>query len=275
MKFKRLKTGLSGSLAAIMLITLSTSAPATENREIAENSEIAAEVRKEVERILNDKRFMAAIIERGINDFIQKRRARAEADEQRVQSMLMQNMRPVSKDVDHIYGNPEAPVSLVEYSDFECPFCKRFHASAKKFIDKNEGKVNWIYRHFPLSGHNPSAQREAEASECAAELGGNDTFWQYSTLIYQRTKSGGKGLPAAQLGPLAESVGLDKGAFEKCLNSGKMAARIQIDIDNGVATGISGTPGNILIVNKTGKSIFLNGAANLRKLDATLTQLTR
>lgn len=269
MKFKRFKSGLSGSLAAIILITLSTSTFATEN------SEIATEVRKEVERILNDKRFMAAIIERGINDFIQKRRAKTEADEQQAQAALMQNMRPVSTEVDHIYGDPQAPVSLVEYSDFECPFCKRFHVSAKKFIDKNEGKVNWIYRHFPLSGHNPSAQREAEASECAAELGGNDTFWQYSILIYQRTKSGGKGLPADQLAPLAQSIGLDENAFKKCLNSGKMAARVQIDIDNGVATGISGTPGNILIVNKTGKSVFLNGAANLRKLDATLAKLTR
>ena len=61
--------------------------------------------------------------------------------------------------------NPDAPVTLIEYSDFECPFCKRFHDTAKRLVDASEGQVNWVYRHFPLGFHNPGAQKQAEAAE--------------------------------------------------------------------------------------------------------------
>ena len=101
------------------------------------------------------------------------------------------NVRPVSAERDHIYGNPDAPISLIEYSDFECPYCKRFHVTAKSVVEAFDGKVNWVYRHFPLAFHNPGAQKQAEASECASELGGNDAFWKYTDALYARTKSGG------------------------------------------------------------------------------------
>ncbi|MDH3354872.1 MAG: DsbA family protein [Chromatiales bacterium] len=267
MNLNFLKSMVSGFITTILLIGFTTSAVSATNTSV--------EVRKEVERLLNDETFMAPIIERGINSFILKQQAKVESDKQQAQAKKMRNLRPVSADTDHIYGNPKAPITLVEYSDFECPYCKRFHFSAKEFVDNSDGKVNWVYRHFPLSFHNPGAQKEAEASECAAKQGGNDSFWKYTNLIYMRTKSGGKGFPVTQLTKLAEEIGLNKKSFEKCLNSGSMAKRVGDDFANGSAAGITGTPGNILVNNKTGRSIFLNGAVPLQKLNAALKQLSK
>ena len=73
-------------------------------------------------------------------------------------------------DDDPVKGNPDATVTIVEFSDFQCPFCKRFHPTARKIVETYQGKVNWVYRHFPLNFHNPGAQKEAEASECANAL---------------------------------------------------------------------------------------------------------
>jgi protein-disulfide isomerase len=111
------------------------------------------------------------------------------------------------------------------------PFCKRFHATPKELVQAYAGKVNWVYRHFPLAFHNPGAQKQAEASECANELGGNDAFWKYSDAIYARTQSNGKGFPLTQLAPLATEIGLDGETFRQCLDSGKYTARVQEDLE--------------------------------------------
>ncbi len=260
---------LSGLLASVLLVTLST------NVSSATDSDISTEVRKEVERLLNDSQFMAPILERGINNFVANQQAKAEAEKQQAQAEQLKNLRPVSKNNDHIYGNPKAPATLIEYSDFECPYCKRFHFSVKEFIDKSEGKVNWVYRHYPLPFHNPGAQKEAEASECAAAQGGNEAFWKYTDLIFLRTKAGGKGFPIENLVPMADEIDLDKDAFEKCLNDGEMTARVEADLENGSASGITGTPGNVLINNDSGESIFLNGALSTQQLSASLKEILK
>ncbi len=87
----------------------------------------------------------------------------------------------------------------MEYSDFECRYCKRFHPTAKAVVQAYAGKVNWVYCHFPLGFHNPGAQKQAAASECANELGGNYAFQKYTDAIYARTRSNGKGFPVANL----------------------------------------------------------------------------
>lgn len=162
-------------------------------------------------------------------------------------------MRPPDPSRDHIYGDLTAPVSLIEYSDFECPYCKQFHGMPKKLVVGMEGKLNTVYRHFPLGFHNPNAEKEAQASECANALAGAEAFWKMADGIYAKTSSNGKGVPTDQLNQLAVESGLDQDDFRECLNSGKFASRVKEDIDEGVKIGVAGTPTVILRNNRTGE----------------------
>ncbi|MBC8259981.1 MAG: DsbA family protein [SAR324 cluster bacterium] len=225
-----------------------------------------------------DDEYLAQKIEEGIKQFIQKQRlAQQQAELKRIRDAgkKANNVRRVSEVRDHIFGNPNAEISLIEYSDFECPFCKRFHPTAKRIVEEYNGKVNWVYRHFPLGFHNPLAQKEAEASECASELGGNEMFWEYADLIYERTNSNGKGLPTESLVPMAEEIGLDADKFAECLESGRHAERVQEDFREGSEIGITGTPGNVFLHNKTGKAVLKAGAYPFDALKLEIDQLLK
>ena len=97
-------------------------------------------------------------------------------------------VRPVSPD-EHILGNINAKIIIVEYSDLECPFCKVFHNTMHQVVEKSNGEVAWVYRHYPIAQLHSKAFREAEATECAWEQGGNDTFWKYTDKIFEITPS--------------------------------------------------------------------------------------
>lgn len=156
-------------------------------------------------------------------------------------------IEPVSAD-DHILGNPKAPIMIVEFSDTECPFCKNFHTTMHKVIDTygKTGKVAWIYRHFPIDTLHSKARKEAEATECAAELGGNDGFWKYIDLVYKKTPSNDK-LDPSLLPVIAEESGLNKKEFETCLNSGRYADKVEKHYQDAVAAGGQGTPYTVII----------------------------
>lgn len=171
----------------------------------------------------------------------------------------LEKMRPISKD-DHIRGNPGAPVKIVEYSDSECPFCKRFHTTMQQVMNEygKTGKVAWVYRNFPLDQLHPKARNESVALECAGDQGGNDTFWAYADRLYEVTPAN-NGLDPAELPKIAEFVGLDVGEFSTCLISGKFDQHIEDDVQNAQATGGNGTPWSI-VVGKNGKKYPLSGA---------------
>lgn len=155
---------------------------------------------------------------------------------------------------DHIRGSKDAKIVIIEYSDTECPFCKIFHSTVKKVIDVygKDNQVAWVYRHFPISyGTNPlhkKAAKEAEATECANEIGGSDMFWKYIDEVYATTNSNDS-LDPSSLTEIASKVGLDKTKFQTCLDSGKYAAKVRESYDAGSKANIKGTPYTVIKYN--------------------------
>lgn len=163
------------------------------------------------------------------------------------------------RDDDHIMGNPKADVVIVEYSDAQCPFCQRFHETMTKVMNDygKTGSVAWVYRHFPLDQIHPYARKGAEALECANELGGNTGFWKFESELFSPDTAS---IAPEALPALATAAGLDAAKFNTCLTSGKWAARVQKDFEDGVQVGVHGTPYSIVWNRKTGKQMPINGA---------------
>ncbi len=167
-------------------------------------------------------------------------------------------VQPVTED-DHIKGNPNAAIMLVEYSDYDCPFCKNFHETMNRIMDEygTDGRVAWVYRHFPLTQLHPNAIKIAEASECVAELGGNDAFWTFSDLIFDE-RGVQEPTNMARMGEFAVSSGVDARAFETCFESGRYTEQIGLDIREAIEAGGQGTPHTIVMVGD--QQGVINGA---------------
>ncbi|MBI3379951.1 thioredoxin domain-containing protein [Candidatus Gottesmanbacteria bacterium] len=159
---------------------------------------------------------------------------------------------------DRIRGNKNAKIALIEYSDYECPFCKRFHPTMQQVMKEYGDKVKWVYRDFPLNFHQ-NAQKEAEGGRCINELGGNDAFWKYTDAIFDRTTSNGTGFALDKLGPLAAEVGVNQAKFQSCLDSGKYTKAVQDQEALGSSEGVTGTPGTI-ILTANGDTQLIPGA---------------
>lgn len=168
-------------------------------------------------------------------------------------------------DQDHVRGDRKARIALIEYSDLECPFCKRFHSTAQQVVDEYDGKVMWVYRHFPLDNLHPKADKEAEAAECAGEIGSTDKFWAMVDKIFEVTPSN-NGLNLDDLPKLAKEIGVDQNKFQECLSSAKFAGHVEDDYQSGIRAGVTGTPGNILLDIKSGKTRIIPGAVPFEQL---------
>lgn len=180
----------------------------------------------------------------------------------------LDEMRAISAG-DHVRGDPNAPVKIVEYSDFECPFCKRFHFTMQEIVKEYDGKVAWVYRQFPLDQLHSKARREAVASECAAELGGNDVFWKFADRFFELTPSNDQTDIATVLPKIAKETGLDVGKFNTCLASGTYNAHIEEDVQNAAASGGNGTPWSIILA-PSGKRYPLSGAQPIGNVKALI-----
>jgi len=234
----------------------------------------------EIIKKLEESGVLDKAVERAIDRFVtrqqeEQRKAQENAEAQRAESA--KHARKPDAARDHILGAPNAEVSIIEYSDFECPYCKSFHATPQDVVKRMAGKVNLIWRHFPLEFHNPVAFVESEAAICAGRVGGNQAFWRYADAVMQRTASSGKGMPvsggANPLIALASTLKLDAAAFAKCMESGIARTQITDDQKDGVGAGITGTPGVILRNNRTGKTLAFAGALPTEVLEAQVKSL--
>jgi len=250
--------GLCGALMAGLILPAPAANAQTADRNAADTA-LVERVRDAVIKELRDSGALDRAVDAGVGRFVERQRAAAAASERREADARAKTLRPVSADRDHIRGNPAAPVTLVEYSDFECPFCKSFHPTVKKLVDESGGRVRWVYRHFPLDEIHSKARKEAAASECAAGLGGNDAFWEFADRFYELTPSNNKTDIDTVLPQIAREIGLHKARFASCLASGRYDRRVEEDRQNAGATGGRGTPWSI-IVSKSGKTYPLSGA---------------
>ena len=178
------------------------------------------------------------------------------------------------KDGDHVRGDRNARILLFEYSDLECPFCKRFHPTAQQIVNEYKGQVAWVYRHFPLDQIHSKADKEAEAVECAKDQGGEDAFWKLTDKIFEVTPSN-NGLDSTELPKIATQIGLNETKFKSCLDSGKYAAHVEEDYQGGIKAGITGTPGNILLDTKTNKTKLIPGAVPFDQFKVAIDDLLR
>lgn len=148
----------------------------------------------------------------------------------------------VSVDDDAVLGDPNAPITMIEFSDFECPFCQKFFSNSLPPIIENyinTGKVKLVYRDYPLSNH-PNAFPAAEAAECAEEQG---AYYAMHDLIFENMSLWNSAAdPVPVFKQFSADLGLDVSGFDECMDSRQMQAEVSKDIQDGIAAGVSGTP---------------------------------
>ncbi len=172
---------------------------------------------------------------------------------------------PKLSESDHVRGNKNAKVTLIEYSDLQCPYCKQFHPTALQVMEAYGDDVAWVYRHFPLDQIHPNARPSAEASECVASLGGNDAFWKFVDLVFADQTY------LTNLQGAAEKSGVNGAAFKTCYDAGKFKSLVESVYQDGMKAGVTGTPANF-IVNSKGEVWLVPGALPFDRLKVTIDE---
>lgn len=195
---------------------------------------------------------------------LQKESTRPQGEVNTLQPVAAKPQQPskgvASVDDDPVLGDKNAPVTIIEFSDYECPFCKRHFDETLPQIVKEyveTGKVKVVYRDFPLSFHDPMATKEAVGANCAREQGGDSKYFQYHDEIFTRTKSNGNGLSESDLTTIATDLGLNLSVFNTCLSDTSRVDEIKKDIADGISAGASGTP--TFVIGKTTNSGEVEG----------------
>lgn len=157
---------------------------------------------------------------------------------------------------DHIIGSPTAPIVLIEYSDFQCPYCEVIYPTLKKIVEESNGQIALVYRQLPLTSIHPQANPSANASECIAEQLGNDGFWKYADTVFKNQAL----LSDAYSAQIAQQLGADMGKYNQCVAESKYQKNIDADMAEAQAIGITGTPYVVVLNTKTGKAAVIPGA---------------
>lgn len=175
---------------------------------------------------------------------------------------------------DHVRGNKNASVVLFVFSDTECPYCKTLHKNIQEKLSEEiqQGQVLFVYRHFPLSIHS-HALLEAEATECAQELSGEEGFWSYLDSLFRVTPSNDD-LDPALLPKIASDLSLSKKDFEACLESRKYTEKVRRDILDGTRAGVSKTPTSIIWDTQTDVKKIVIGN-NIHEIQSIIAEFLR
>jgi|AntRauTorckE6833_2_1112554.scaffolds.fasta_scaffold00900_2 protein-disulfide isomerase len=160
---------------------------------------------------------------------------------------------------DYILGNPNAPIVMIEYSDYDCPFCKQYHRTMHQIMDEYgvTGKIAWVYRQFPLVELHPNAPKVSEAALCVGDIGGNEAFWSFSDQIFDG-RSIDQATNVTKLPQYAEKSGVDSAQYAACMSEGRMKQAVEDSIRDGFDAGARGTPYTILRIGN--QQAVVNGA---------------
>jgi protein-disulfide isomerase len=166
--------------------------------------------------------------------------------------------RPVD-DTDAIRGNPNAPIKVIEYSDYDCPFCKEFDDTMNHIMKDYgvSGKVAWIYRQFPIAELHPNAPKISEGALCVKALGGTEAFWKFSDTVFA-SRGVDEKTNMTRLPEYAEKAGVSRTDFNTCFNSSKFKDAVDKSIAEATAVGAEGTPYSIIVVGD--QQAVINGA---------------
>ncbi len=148
------------------------------------------------------------------------------------------SLKPVGT-TDHVQGPSNAAITIVEYSDMQCPYCGNFHPTLLRLMSEYPTQLRWVYRHFPLTTLHPQAQPAAEASECAAA---QNKFWEFADKLFANQQS----LSATYYPEVAKGLGLNMTKFNDCLTKGDGRAKIAADVADATSIGVNGTPTSFL-----------------------------
>jgi formate-nitrite transporter family protein len=151
-------------------------------------------------------------------------------------------LRPEVSDRDHVRGPADAPVTLVEYGDFQCPHCERAHHVLPLVLSRLGDRVRFVFRHFPISESHPNAVHAAEAAESVAAAVGEKGFWRMHDLMYDHQLDGDDSLDDRHLEAYAKRAGADPAGVARDLAAGTYEVRVKEDFMNGVRSGVNGTP---------------------------------
>lgn len=166
---------------------------------------------------------------------------------------LRADARPVDE-TDHVFGSRDADVMLIEYSDFECPFCSKIHPRLAEIVENSNGKVAWTYRHFPLTSIHTQALPTAIASECVAKLKGNDAFWAFAAATFSAP-----GLEDGVSLSFAKALGIPEVQLRACIADPAHETRVRAEFDEAIALGAQGTP-FVVVLHANGNKTSFSGA---------------
>lgn len=177
-------------------------------------------------------------------------------------------------DTDHIKGNPNAPILLVEYSDYDCPFCKQFHDTLTQVMQEygESGKIAWVYRHLPLEQLHPNAPKIAVAAECVADVAGNDAFWRFTDRVFSE-KTVRDFTDMSRITEYAVDAGANESEFSLCYSSEKTKDKIAASIAEAAKAGARGTPHTFLIVGD--QKTVINGAQPYTVVKAAIDNILK
>jgi protein-disulfide isomerase len=199
----------------------------------------------------------------------QKREAQRKKEASRIKA-IDAHIPPPDSYIEPIKGNSDAAFSLIEYSDYGCPYCKKFHETAKDFNEKYGKYVNWVYRDLPLSIHEPYASTLAVGGRCIYKLGGNDAYWRYNDAVFssQESKSG-----RTFVSRWASENDISVDDLNACMTNKSVLSLVEKSTKEAWKAEFTGTPSVILRNNLSGDIRFIPGAASMKTLEKHITEM--